>query len=69
VDNPLQAVSNVIELEPGHKYLLVFKDTNYTPNQLEALAYQLDRMGYQCLAVGIYDDKADVQVIEVPNGE
>lgn len=67
MNEPLHAASNVIELRPGHKYLLVFKDTNYTPDQLECVAHDLDRMGYQCFAIGIYGESAEVQIIEVPD--
>jgi hypothetical protein len=66
VDNPLQAVSNVIELKSGHKYLLVFKNTHYGPDQLDYLATQLHKMGYQCFAIATYSEDGDVQVIEVP---
>lgn len=67
MNEPLQSVSNVIELKPGHKYLLVFNHTHYGPDQLDYLAGQLYKMGYQCFCVATYDNDGEIQVIEVPD--
>jgi hypothetical protein len=61
----LTAVSNVIELKPGCKYLLVFKGENIHQPSLDRLQAQLTRMGISSLSVTL-DGDIDFQVVEVP---
>lgn len=65
MDKPLEAISNVIELKPGHKYLLVFKNTRYKAEEIDYLQGLLREMGIDCLSIDIHKDE-DLQVIEVP---
>ena len=62
---PLQAVSNVIELKPGCKYLLLFQGDHVSQAQVAKLRNMLADMGISCLSVTI-DTTSDLQVVEVP---
>ena len=63
--NPLQATSNVIELKPGHKYLLVFKSHTISQNAVEFFNGRLREMGIQCVSMMLNKEQS-VEVIEVP---
>jgi hypothetical protein len=61
----LQFVSNVIELKPDKKYLLIFKDmTHY---QLDQIDKYLRARGFDCACINTHDQA--VQIIEVPVSE
>lgn len=66
-DKPLEAVSNAIELKPGHKYLLVFKG-NMTVHQIAPIIEQLRLMDIHSLGIALAEND-DLQVIEVPAKE
>ena len=59
----IEAVSNAIELKPGHKYLLVFKGTS--PEETHQVLEVIRAAGIVCVGVGL-DDGESLQVIEVP---
>ena len=61
---PLQAVSNVIELKPDKRYLLVFKGI-LTVEQVESFLSVLKAQGITCLGVALGTDD-ELQVIEMP---
>jgi hypothetical protein len=61
----LQFVSNVIELKPDKKYLLLFKEINY--HQITHLNDYLRSQGLHCICIGTLGQ--DVHVIEAPNAE
>lgn len=58
---PLQLVSNVIELKPDKKYVLIFK--NAALDQLGHINDVLRQHGFDCVCLRTFDD---VQVIEAP---
>lgn len=62
----IDAVFNVIELKPGHKYLLVF--TGITPEQAEQVLQVIRAAGIEGVGVGL-DDGESLQVIEVTHEE
>jgi len=65
-ENPIQAVSNVIELKPDKKYLLVFKGEGITYEQLQEFMRRLaTEMRLQCVGVLLKKD-AELTVIEAP---
>lgn len=59
----LQFTSNVIELKPGKKYLLVFK--HITLYQIEQVNEYLRNRGFDCACISAPD--GEVQVIEAPS--
>ena len=61
---PLKATSNVIELKPDKKYLLIFKGCSVSQAQVIKLKTILANMGITGLCVTI-DDDTDLEVIEV----
>lgn len=63
----LKFVSNVIELKPNKKYLLIFKGLN-NMYQLDQINKYLRAEGFDCACISTPDDQ-DVQVIEAPSGE
>jgi hypothetical protein len=63
---PLQFVSNVIELKEGKKYLMIFHETDrWVLDRIEKVLYE---RGFDCLCLGAYDGN-EVQVIEAPANE
>lgn len=62
----LKFVSNVIELKPNKKYLLIFKDTDHYT--LDRVNKYLKIMGLDCACISTPDNQ-DVQVIEAPSSE
>jgi hypothetical protein len=63
-ENPLQFVSNVIELKPGHKYLLVFKG-DISQTQLDHAMARLRASGIESVGLALIEG-AELDVIEVP---
>jgi hypothetical protein len=63
VSNIIQAVNNVIELKPGHKYLLVFKGV--TPEQMDHILHLLHSVGITGVGIGLEDGES-LDVVEVP---
>jgi hypothetical protein len=63
-ENPLQAVSNVIELKPGHKYLLVFNG-GISQTQLDHAMARLRASGIESVGLALIEG-AELDVIEVP---
>jgi hypothetical protein len=61
----LKFVSNVIELKPNKKYLLVFKG-NITVHQLNGVIDHLRAQDIHSVGIAIHDDQ-DLQVIEAPD--
>jgi len=57
----LQFTSNVVELKPDKKYLLIFKDIHLM--QLEQINAYLRKQGFDCTCIRTVED---VQVIEAP---
>ncbi len=68
MNEPLQAVSTVIELKPDKKYLLVFKGDDIDANMLNEISQHLRDMGIVNLSISIAQD-IDMEVIEAPNEE
>ncbi len=64
----LKATSNVIELKPGHKYLLVVKGTNIRREELLQTQKYLTEMGISSLSV-ILEGDAEMSVVDVPPEE
>ncbi len=64
MDKPLKFVSNVIELKPNHKYLLVFKG-DITRDQVDHATALLQARGIRAVSLRIGSDD-NVDVIEVP---
>ena len=62
----LQFVSNVIELKPDKKYLLVFHGVN--PHMLGRVDSELRERGFHSLSIATYGDQK-LQVIEAPATE
>lgn len=60
----LKFVSNVIELKPDKKYLLVFKG-NITAHQLNGVIDNLRAQDIHSVGIAINDGQ-DIQVIEAP---
>jgi hypothetical protein len=58
---PLELVSNVIELKPDKKYVLIFK--NAAVDQLGYINDVLRKHGLDCVCLRTFDD---VQIIEAP---
>lgn len=65
MSNPLEAVSNAIELKPGRKYLLVFKGVT-SIFEVEHAVELLRSQGIYSIGISLDNDQ-DMQVIEVPN--
>lgn len=65
---PLKAVSNVIELKPGHKYLLVLKGDHIDQFAGERANVLLRGMGVESIYAQIGSND-DLQVIEIPPEE
>jgi hypothetical protein len=61
----LKATSNVIELKPGHKYLLVFKGDGVSYRDLDTTQNRLAEMGISSLSVLLGGD-VELSVVEVP---
>lgn len=61
----LKFVSNVIELKPDKKYLLIFKG-NITVHQLNGVIDHLRAQGIHSVGIAINDGQ-DIQVIEAPD--
>lgn len=59
----LKFVSNVIELKPDKKYLLVFKDTD--GEVLDITSNALHRSGFDCFCIAVSKDE-NLQIIEAP---
>ncbi len=59
----LKFTSNVIELKPDKKYLLIFKGV--THYQLVQVNAYLRKQGFDCACISA-PDRNDVQVIEAP---
>lgn len=62
-----EAVSNVIELKPDKKYLLVFSG-NYTRKELQELTDTLRTFGFSSFAVALREGET-LEVIEEPQEE
>lgn len=60
----IKAVSNVVELKPEHKYLLVFKGA--IPEDVHQVLQMIRAVGIVCVGVGL-DDGESVQIVEVPS--
>jgi hypothetical protein len=67
MNTELQAVSNVIEIKPGKKYLLVFKGEGVTDQALQRIVTGLRLEGIDSVGVAL-DDGQELTVIEVPEG-
>lgn len=65
-EEPLKAVSNVIELKPGHKYLLVLKGDHIDQFAGERANVLLREMGIESI-YAVIGSNDDLQVIEVPD--
>ena len=65
MSNELQAVSNVIELRPGKKYLLVFKGDGLSNEALKEVLTGLRAQGIDTIGLAL-DDGQELTVIEVP---
>lgn len=61
----LKFVSNVIELKPDKRYLLVFKG-NITVHHLNGIIDNLRAQGIHSVGIAIHDDQ-ELQVIEAPD--
>lgn len=59
----IEAVTNTVELQPGHKYLLVFQGV--TPEDAEHVLRVLRAYGVDAVSVGLLDGES-VQIVEVP---
>jgi hypothetical protein len=64
-NEPLKAVSTVIELKPGHRYLLVFKGEAVSRDQVEHFTTLLQSMGIVSLGCVLRNDAA-LEVFEMP---
>lgn len=62
LSEPLRAVRNVIELKPGKKYLLLFKQI-LTKGEMAGIQYALDAFGVQAL---VCCTEGDVEIVEAP---
>lgn len=62
VREPLQAVSNVIELDPDKRYVFVFNG-EFTENQLARIKVELSKHGMHGVVLGLWEGQA-LQVIE-----
>lgn len=64
---PLQAISNVIRLEPGKKYLLVFSGEQAETGTLRTVMAMLRQQGI--IGVGVALKRGQkLEVIEFPDG-
>ena len=61
----LKATSNVIELKPGHKYLLVIKGTQVPRVEVAMAQKRLEAMGITSLSI-ILERDTEFSVIAVP---
>jgi hypothetical protein len=68
VNEPLKGVSNVIELKPGYKYLLVFKGPRLTAKSLHGVQEVLSELGIKGVSIALAMED-ELQVIEVPEKE
>ncbi len=64
----LKATSNVIELKPGHKYLLVIKGTQVPRVEVAMAQKRLEAMGITSLSI-ILERDTEYSVIAVPEDE
>ena len=64
----LQAISNVIELKPDGKYLLVFKG-DFTREQLAHALTMIKATGIQQIVAIVLHGEQELEVIEVPGVE
>ena len=62
----LKATSNVIELKPGHKYLLVVHGTQVPREAVAQAQRRLEAMGITSLSI-ILEGDTDFSVIAVPD--
>jgi hypothetical protein len=63
----LQATSNVIELQPGKKYILAFQSEQMTQNDIRLLQEMMHLKGINGIAILLSRDDV-MQVVEVANG-
>jgi len=61
----LKATSNVIELKPGHKYLLVFRG-GVSSEDLKMTQKYLSEMGISSLSISLEGD-VELSVVDVPD--
>ena len=64
MDESLKFVSNVIELKPDRKYLLVFKG-NVSIMEIDRAGRVLREQGFDCISLSL-GENVDMDVIEVP---
>ncbi len=64
-NDELQAVSTVIELKPGKKYLLVFEGDGLSEMELHRLASRLRLEGIYSIGIALRNGQ-ELTVIEVP---
>ena len=64
MNEPLKAVSNVIELKPGHRYLLVFQG-DITREQVEYALAMLEALHIPSIGFALWDG-VDLDVVEMP---
>ncbi len=60
----LQFVSNVIQLEPNKKYLLIIRGVVMDHDEQDRLTTALRSLGISCLSLSL-PEEADVSVVEV----
>jgi hypothetical protein len=65
--DPLRAVSNVIELKPDRKYLLIFQG-NFDRQAITELMRMLHMQGVNGIGIALRTDEG-VEVIEMPAQE
>lgn len=58
----IESVSNVVQLKPGHKYLLILKGV--TQDQADQVLQVMRAAGVECVGVGL-DDGENVEIVEV----
>lgn len=64
----LQFVSNVIQLEPGKKYLLIIRGIVLAQHDQYQITRALRNLGISCLSLSL-PEEAEVSVVEVPENE
>jgi hypothetical protein len=65
MSDPILATSNVIELKPDHKYLLILKGDPINPVAVKMLANTLKEQGILGITIALASDQS-LEVIEVP---
>lgn len=68
VPAPLQATSNVIELQPHKRYLLVFKGEEIDDDAIQRALALLQDMGIDALGIAV-DRGLDLEIVAMPEGD